>query len=389
MSSREKSTREKPTSRKKSTTRDSDVIIDVTKFIVGGANRASQHYLSRQRSLTYESQNTRYNGGYAKQPDRIPGREMRQLIKGGGVVAGDVADVVPDVITNCSLVAPNSRETCLPENVVEKVKKLAKKKSGKDIQSLSQAKRVLGCTTDGIEGEHCLLDNEEFKIVLGKNEAERLKFANYKIRGPTDVGLLSNVNIDTVMQQWAVAYPTFYPYSFNMIDYEQKKDTLYTTNIADVYAKGKRTAACVINSDYSYGRGKHWMALFVDMRGLPFTIEFFNSSGGAPEEPWRRWMRKTEGELSTIVDNSQIQIINNSKHHQNSKTECGVYSLYYIWARLQGRPIDTFTKTIPDEVMFEFRQHLFANEGSNSWINSERKFDLEKFGKGVNILWEK
>jgi hypothetical protein len=50
--------------------------------------------------------------------------------------------------------------------------------------------------------------------------------------------------------------------------------------------------------------------------------------------------------------------------HQDSQTECGLYILFYIRARLEGRPCAEFARSrIPDAAMAEFRSHVFREEG--------------------------
>jgi hypothetical protein len=74
-----------------------------------------------------------------------------------------------------------------------------------------------------------------------------------------------------------------------------------------------------------------------------------------------------------------------SIRHQHTRSECGVYSLFYIWSRLNGTPVSYFQNTpVPDNVMFEFRQHLFSGR---EYV-SDNAFDFEKFKSGVQIEWE-
>jgi len=85
------------------------------------------------------------------------------------------------------------------------------------------------------------------------------------------------------------------------------------------------------------------------------------------------------------IRNPCIEIIRTTKvKHQKSKSECGVYSLFYVWARLNGVPPEKFTANIvPDELMFEFRQHIFAGSSMQGG-----KFDWDEYQKKVNIKWE-
>ena len=66
---------------------------------------------------------------------------------------------------------------------------------------------------------------------------------------------------------------------------------------------------------------------------------------------------KNNSEFSNI---SVEIIIVSSLEHQESNTECGLYTLFYIRARLENVPYSRFLEQeIPDENMIEFRKHCF------------------------------
>jgi hypothetical protein len=191
----------------------------------------------------------------------------------------------------------------------------------------------------------------------------------YKIRGPNDVALLNNMNIDLAMSQFAEVYTDFYPYKFNMRNYatysfdngrvSSSPDTLATVSIEDLYAKGFRRCGCVINTDVYQGPGQHWMALFADFRSAPATVEFFNSSGRAPTHEYTDWMIRAVNSLKALGIAAKRVTVSKFEH-QRSMTECGVYSLYYIWSRLRGITVQHFsTQLVPDSRMFEFRTQIY------------------------------
>jgi hypothetical protein len=204
---------------------------------------------------------------------------------------------------------------------------------------------------------------------IGSIQVDKEIARNFKTNGPRDVSLLSNYNIDDVLKQWTLFFTDFYAYEFNMLDWDSTGTSLATVDIVeDIYNKGYRTFACVINSDVSTGRGKHWMALFGDMRVDAFTVEFFNSSGHRPQDEFFAWLEKAKTSMEKIRPTKIIQCC--EREHQFSKTECGVYSLFYIWARLNGISYEFFKKfTISDILCMEFRQHLFEDKTKPSMEN--------------------
>lgn len=201
---------------------------------------------------------------------------------------------------------------------------------------------------------------------LRKNSAKN-KF--HKISGPNNVNLLNNINIDSMLEQMGEKFPEFFPYNFNMRNYHEysfgesgtvaKPDTLATISIEDLHKENYRRCGCVINTDVYQNSGEHWMALFADWRTEDATVEFFNSSGNRPQKEFNDWIVRAMRSLQKL-GYSPKKVIASKFEHQKSMTECGVYSLYYIWSRLNEVPYKTFqNNTITDEKMFEFRTMIF------------------------------
>ncbi len=155
-----------------------------------------------------------------------------------------------------------------------------------------------------------------------------------------------------------------------MIDFDEQKvpdGTVTLKNVSlikDVINAGKDMFCVVINTDRTGRPGQHWFALFCDFRSTPFTIEYFNSSGAPLTEgkliSIKEWMTKAELELEAgdyPVKRVSAAVI----QHQRSDTECGVYSLYYIYRRIRGASIEEFATRIPDADMIAFRKKLFRN----------------------------
>ena len=293
--------------------------------------------------------------------------------------------LIPDKPSECALGVAG--DTCTSDKTVHVVADVIGDKSNDAKTVMENAKKKLDCDT-----ERCVLK----KLIPQIGEAVvRGEIANnFKVVGPTDNKLLSNVNIDTTLRQWATKFRELYPYNFNMLNYASysyrdhqtinSPDTLATIQFSDWYERGFRCAACVINSDTYQGPGKHWMALFADTRGDKWTVEFFNSSGNPPAPEWVNWLVKTQAAMREINPNTTI-VRSSSFRHQQSRTECGVYSLFYIWARLNNTPVEYFSKNpIPDQLMFEFRQHLFEDPNRKSG----GRFDWDEYRKKVNVTWE-
>lgn len=309
------------------------------------------------------------------------------------------ANLIPDQISECALYLEKAPgEVCMSQDAVAAVSS-AIGVTGDATTVITAAKEKLGC-----ENERCVLG--KLIPVLGEDRVRHEINTYLKVKGPTDSKLLSNIHIDSTLRQWAGAFKDFYPYNFNMLNYASyaydngyilhHPDTLATVIFADLYngelnGKKYKCAACVINSDVYQGEGKHWMALFADARGSDrWTVEFFNSSGNSPAPEWVSWLVKTKTSMEMILDRekkkTRVEIMKvSSIRHQQSRSECGLYSLFYIWARLHNIPPEYFMENpIPDQLMFEFRHHLFDDPKRKSI----RVFNWDEYRNQVRVEWE-
>jgi hypothetical protein len=303
-----------------------------------------------------------------------------------------IDNLIPNNLCECSL-GVNSAVCSRPETIHAISEAIGAKVKNEE-KIIDIAKSKLNCRTEA----QVLV---KLAPIIGKDEVEKELQERFKLPGPTDNSLLNSANIDSILAQWTHLFEGFFAYNFNMRDFKKysiknniivnSPDTLETIPFASLYEKGTKCAACVINSDCYHGPGKHWMALFVDARQVPATIEFFNSSGNAPAPEWVEWMIKTKDDLDAtngpIKKRTGAKIVRvTNMRHQHSATECGVYSLFYIWARLNGTSYKYFAEhMIKDKYMFEFRQHLFLSEENKN----VKHFDWEEYKRKVPIKWAK
>ena len=71
----------------------------------------------------------------------------------------------------------------------------------------------------------------------------------------------------------------------------------------------------------------------------------------------QNWLLETQEHIiKSGVATAKINILSGLVHQRDSETECGPYSVYYIWNRLNGVPASEFQKKrIPDAKMIKFR----------------------------------
>lgn len=243
-----------------------------------------------------------------------------------------------------------------------------------------KAAKLLGCTS-----ESCVVTHPRFRQHAGEPLVQRNLESRFKEFGPRDtLALTSNYNLDGTLQKWARVFPEFYPYPFCMMNFEATGEALARISPVlwlegnapvDLGLPGQRTVyracthgGCIVNTDLAPGKGKHWVAVFIDCRPIdgPWTIEYFNSSGNPPPRRMVRWMEQRSGELATYRAQSRgaaggVRTVPvTSARHQESDTECGLYALFYIRSRCEGHPYTEFAGSrIADETMVEFRKHVF------------------------------
>lgn len=254
--------------------------------------------------------------------------------------------------------------------------------------AVKKAAAAVGCGSESCLLAHPRFVNfaeEEFGLEPGRLRQE--KDLRFKAAGPrTGHALLNNYNIDETLQRWARVFTGFFPYPFAMMDFDRTGEPFATIDPVAVLAgqvpvdlgpgleKTRRpcnTLGCVVNTDVSTGKGKHWVAVFVDcrpaIRAGPWTVEYFNSAGRPPPKAMTHWMERTRARLaaarkSSGSDGAVTAAAVTDVAHQESQTECGLYALFYIRRRLEGTPIAFFedpTKIITDDEMTEFRKHCF------------------------------
>ena len=94
----------------------------------------------------------------------------------------------------------------------------------------------------------------------------------------------------------------------------------------DHLPKKKLTHDCsfIVNTDYSNGKGKHWVAIFVPNNGI---IEYFDPFG----------MKPVNKEVYDFIKLNSSDYIYNKKGIQHlSSIKCGLFCLFFIMTRSRG-----------------------------------------------------
>jgi hypothetical protein len=220
-------------------------------------------------------------------------------------------------------------------------------------------KEMMNCNS-----ESCVLKQPEFIKFAKLTNVDEILDQFFKPEGPaTHFGLLSNFNIDDVLDQLQEKFPGFLHIPFQMRDFERIGSELATIDLAAKFRNGTKTFGVVLNTDWSHGKGYHWYCLFGEKKSDCIIIEYFNSSGREPLPETQAWLQKQKHYLQ-----KELKIPVNIKYStgiefQNDDHSCGVYCLMYIWLRLEGIPNSWFkADNFNDTFMHKARKALFRHE---------------------------
>ena len=209
-----------------------------------------------------------------------------------------------------------------------------------------------------------------------------------------DAPWLSNFDIDGIIEQYEIKYSKFKFLGSTPIDFRKKKYNKCILNIFNddddkskwlknpgsnneycdynpLGYKGKTSYGIVFNTDKHDGGGKHWMSMYINTETK--VILFFDSAVTYTH---------LHPEIVDFIDNIKKQYKDidftfkyNKIQHQQSNSECGMYSIYFILTMVDAdeskdtNSINTFNKyfnstdrTISDKLMVLYRTQFFRSD---------------------------
>lgn len=186
---------------------------------------------------------------------------------------------------------------------------------------------------------------------------------------------LNSNDIEKVMQQYEHTYPCFRfigptPIDFDMHIHENKCvwDDLCKFDLLSYIKEGINKIGIIFNTDPHDKSGAHWISLFIDLNKK--FIFFFDSNGTMIPKQVKHFCNRviSQGlQVRTKKFPNGIRLkydLNAPFIHQESNTECGMYSLYLIVTLLKDIHDYTFFKTnkITDELMDALRDKYFNTD---------------------------
>jgi len=167
---------------------------------------------------------------------------------------------------------------------------------------------------------------------------------------------LTDEDIRQVMYQYEKKYPCFKFIGPSPIDFDTRIDgkCVLEKLCKFNFPPNKTKIGMIFNTDPHDKSGEHWISLFVN---LTKNIIYFFDSTGEPCPPQILTLIKRIQSLSP----TPLVFKQNTKEHQFSSTECGMYSLYFIINMLRDKIDAEFLKTheLKDAYIEKFRSIYF------------------------------
>lgn len=294
--------------------------------------------------------------------DQKNGVETNASIDGAGVKPDKLIEKIFKVPSECAF-NKEQKAVCSPRHVVDKMAHFLKEKDGIDVKDpvkvVQNIKERMNCNS-----ESCVIKSPEFINFAKLTHVDKVLDEFFKPSGPaTHFGLLSNYNIDRVLDQLEERFPGFLHIPFQMRDFEKVGTELARVDLAKKYREGYKTFGVVLNTDWSDGNGIHWYCLFGEMKKDRIQIEYFNSSGKEPLPETQAWLQKTKHYLTRELKIPVDIKYSTGIRFQDDEHSCGVYCLMYIWLRLEGVSANWFrSENFNDPLMHRARRVLFRHE---------------------------
>ena len=157
----------------------------------------------------------------------------------------------------------------------------------------------------------------------------------------------------------------FYPIGFATIDFmscpNSFNNRVKNLSLNFLIQNKKRTAAVIINTDNCSGKGEHWFPLFIDLRDKVISLEYYNSVKKKMPTQIYDYFNDLKNSYIQRGGKRDVQIYSMlPDEHQNKNSECGIYSLFYIYSRLEGiSGQEIVSYSLPDDHVHKLRKVMF------------------------------
>ena len=228
-------------------------------------------------------------------------------------------------------------------------------------------KELKSSMNDVCEAESCWLKQKFIKHDLDPillNYTFAPKSPKEWKKNPTE--WLSSIDIIEVMKQYEFLYSCFsflgpspIDYDNHLLDGECVWEELCHFDLLEYIKEHRNKIGIIFNLDEHDKDGSHWVALFIHLPKR--KIIYFDSYGDEPPRQIIKFMNTVCKQASAL--GLELEKIINRFEHQQSESECGMYSLYFIIHMLLDTPLSELLESrIPDEKMMKLRNKYFRVE---------------------------
>lgn len=189
---------------------------------------------------------------------------------------------------------------------------------------------------------------------------------------------LSNIDIDSVMKQYEKKYKYYRFIKSSPIDFDDKPKTMggnscVTQELCEFSLKkmmdmGIKKIGMVFNLDKHNQSGSHWVSMFLDIPSK--FIFYFDSNGVDIPEEIKELKDRIVSQGKELNKPIHLDFYETDKTHQQSNTECGMYSLFFhitmLTNNIMGQRINMDDKiklfknnVIPDKFVENYRKVYF------------------------------
>lgn len=248
-------------------------------------------------------------------------------------------------------------ETCFDKPMLIKIAKQLNLK-GYNINTNTPTTKVLWNNIRKVLASKCK-DDEICWLKESNNESH----LNYYFRPKKPKGQfewLSNFDIEEIMKQYENKYNKFKFFGALPSDFSKIRTPLNNQYIHDLVSAGKTKYGIIFNTDPSTKSGQHWVSFYMDLDDQ--SVEYCDSLGHSPFKTVNEYINNLILYSKVKYNIDLVRKCNKKKFQQRYDGDCGVYSINYIVARLNGRSFEDIINTPVDEDEFNTcRNYYFRN----------------------------
>ena len=260
---------------------------------------------------------------------------------------------------NCSITSKYNK-TCMKMNTLKKLAKhINKDNRFNNIQIGKYNLKNKDKLIKKIKKELSCKSKIDFCVLKKEDEFYNILKDDFKPKGPIDnEEWLSSLDIIKVMEHYENKHKDFEFLGPFPIDFHFLYKDFMNLNIKKLITKHKKLGI-VFNTDVSSGPGEHWISLFLDLNDK--TICFFDSVGDKPPKEITKLLKQLKKSCKDNY-NIKMKVIINDKQFQKDNSSCGVWSLWHIITRLNGKSCNYIYNNKSkacDNLMYKKRKEYF------------------------------